>query len=220
MIGVALRKFMITAGSAAVLAAVQFGAANASTLPTLNPSVTAEKSANIGGTVLVTSSFVIPIPTYAQGSTQYPLAVTESSTGPATLDFDYYFNLAGPAKLVASVEELPLTKQSWQLNNTAAGFELFKVVGLTKTLVAGGSFVPGTSSPTVKPETLTYANLPSAEYVLQVLGSISTVYKGVSTLSGSLKVTTVPVPGAVVLFGTGLAALGAISARRRRSAQV
>jgi len=218
MIGVALRKFMITAGSVGVLAAAQFGAANAATIPTLSPLVTAEKSANIGGTVLVTGSFLIPIATYAEGTNQYPLGVTYGNAGPQTLSFNYFFNLATSSKLVASVGELPLTSASWQLTNAPVGLELFKVVGLSETVVAGGAFTPSVVGPPAKPETLTYANLSTGEYVLEVLGSIKHV--GTTSLSGSIKVSTVPVPGALVLFGSGLAALGAVGARRRKSAQV
>ena len=220
-----MRRILVAGGAAlAVLTGFHVSAANASLIPipTLDPSVTAETTENFGGQVVkmrMTSPSTLTA-TYAQGTTQYPGGVTFTGSG-ASFVYDYAFNLQGPAKLVASVgaaptgplllgTAAPLTSAVPAMPSiggvpaafvpSTANFGLFREDGSTVTAVTG--------VPTLSPETLSFANLSAGEYILVVVGEV--LRPGIGVFSGSVHVTAVPLPAALLLFGSGLAGLSLV----------
>jgi len=219
MINVALKKFLITVGSAAVLAGACAASASAATIPSLS----AGEFANIGAEVV--GSFPLIGASYSEGATQYPGAVAFGAIGNSAY-FDYTFNLTGPATVVTSIGAIGnaitlgtatplastavLTPVSTISIPATSTFALYEDEGGTAVL----------KSPSLPPSgnTLTYAGLGSGEYFVVAVGTLT--HAGFSLLSGSIQVSSVPVPGALLLFGSGLAALTVVGVRRRSDAKV
>jgi hypothetical protein len=107
--------------------------------------------------------------------------------------FDYTFSLANPAATVSYVS------QKNTLVNAGSDFELFSGTPGSGTLVEPSTLTgPGELS-------LAAANLAAGSYFLQIVGALSGTAHGI--LTGQLQVSAVPLPAALLLFGSGLAGL-------------
>jgi len=189
MISVALRKLLVTAGSAALFVGVSMASASAAT-----PTLTAGELLNLSGVVFNVPPIAVGA-SEAVGATQYG-PVASGTTISGTAYFDYTFDLSAPATVTTSA--------------STAGDALST---LSYALYEGASLKSYTSS---TPTTFTYAGLSSGDYTLIVTGAINP--SGfLSLVSGSISVAAVPVPGALLLFGTGLAGLTVVALRRRGS---
>jgi hypothetical protein len=233
MISVALRKLLVTAGSAAILAAAHVGAANAGMLPT--PSLAPGQFDNIGGELINLGHSTLDSSTFATPSgTSYASLWSSSGVGGGLFYYDYTFSLTTSSKVsaafgysgtpvtlgltgptntvgVVSATQPPTPPAVTTVSLTTSTLSLFKDVGGVFTAVT-----PGASVLSGAHQSLSYADLASGEYILVVVGKLGA--KGATILSGDISVSSVPVPGAMLLFGSGLAAMTWIGARRRNRA--
>jgi len=223
----------VVAGTLALMSASAAQAA----LPDLNWSVAGESSLGVQGTVISEGTYLALTGKYAQGASQYSSSLDFSSTG-SYFSYDYTFDLQKNSKVNVSVSgaSLNLGGKGFPVDvpngvgGVAVGpsgngltstetLELFKYTGGNLTQV-GLNPTSSTGASAHGIDTLTYANLAAGNYILVVVGSKTT--PGVGQFSGSIGVSSVPLPGAVLLFGSAVLALGFAGhkIRGRNQAQV
>ena len=149
-----------------------------------------------------------PTPLSAPGSVTS--LVTHTGTGAfSSFVYDFEFTLTKAATLDATLSQAHTTVL------TGAQFELFKG---TPGSPQGSPFpiasTVGTGAATGELQ-LHYADLAAGSYFLQIVGGL--LSGKVGTLTGLVSVAAVPVPGALLLFGSALAGLVGVTRRGRKT---
>jgi len=225
-------KLAAKVGVAAGAMAVVLGTtAQGATLPNLNWSVAGESSLGFQGTATVSGSSLALTGKYFQGNTSYASDMNLKSTGSFFSD-DYTFDLQKGSKVTVSLfgsnlilgatgfaVDAPHGVGGTAVGPSGNGTTASETIGLFK--YTGGNLTEVSVAPTGSTaasnhgvDTLTYSNLASGNYVLVVVGSKTTPALG--SFSGTVGVQAVPLPGAVLLFGSAVAALGFVGRKIRR----
>lgn len=138
-----------------------------------------------------------------------------NGTPGASFEHDYLFTVPAAADLVAFGVEVSFP--GYDLTSFAASlFEGDPLCGIGSgcSLLANATLIGNPAS-----FFLSYAGLQSGlDYFLRVSGTIGV--SGIGFYTGNLAVSPVPVPPALVLFGTAVAGAVAVARRRRKTGQV
>jgi hypothetical protein len=130
--------------------------------------------------------------------------------GPGTLTgfiYDFDFSLSGKATIDA------ILSQSHTTVSTPTSFELFGGSPTGSNTLLTASTV-GTGNATGELQ-LHYANLAAGAYFLKIVGGLASGKTG--TVTGLVSVSAVPVPAALLLFGSALAGLVGVGRRGRKT---
>jgi len=150
-----------------------------------------------------------------------PASITLNTTGPVTTTgafaFDYQFHLTSNASLFAFSFQDNVDYVGTGANPVSVVLENSSVGHVTGSAV--GNTCNGCSNDSAGNVVLNYANLAAGYYTLVISGvASSNVVAGLNngvSIGGSAFVSPVPLPGAVLLFGSGVVGLVAFSRRKR-----
>jgi len=131
-----------------------------------------------------------------------------NKVAPGVVDDTIAFSISSNSNVAGSSANLPLSLSFWGTN-----LDVLDITNLKLTLEnTAGSILASVNSPA----TLSYSNLAPGNYDLVVSG-VATGLSG-GEYGVGVNVSAVPIPAAVVLFGSGLVGLG-MAGRRKKAAQ-
>lgn len=138
-----------------------------------------------------------------------PGATTVSQSGSGTLTgftFDYEFTLTKGATIDA------ILSQSHTTVTSGTSFELFKGTPGSPTHLVNSTVGTGAATGELQ---LHYAGLTAGSYFLQIVSTTGLTSGKVGTLTGLVSVTAVPLPGALIMFGSVVVGLVGVGRRAR-----
>jgi hypothetical protein len=122
----------------------------------------------------------------------------------------FAYNVASGELVTASYDFSLAANETLKLTETPSAGSTFALYKGTQVITPTHSNVSGSSS-----DTVTYADLSSGSYILKIVTDFAATKKAGTSVTVSGTVSAVPVPGALLLFGSGLAGLGLFGRRRR-----
>jgi hypothetical protein len=156
----------------------------------------------VGYAAPASAQTVVDVPLTLSGLPQIVPLENILPVGTGAFDVNFEFTLANPVGVLASISDLHLfVNPTFDLYASGNPNALGPVVA---TGVIGGGAV-----------TIGEANFGSGNYIAQFAGSVNPDDRGI--VSGQLEISAVPVPGALLLFGSGLAGLVGFGLHGRRA---